>query len=246
MTKSDILSEIKRTAAANGNRPLGTRAFCAETGIKKSDWYGLYWARWSDAQKEAGFEANQLQQPLEIDSIIVALAKLTRELGRLPVEGDLRLKKRADPGFPSHSTFWRIGPKAKRLMQIATFCRLHAGYEDVAAICEREREALDREEEGGGSVDHENGKDEPCVGIVYLAKSGGYFKIGYSNSAGRREYELQIQMPEVLHVIHEIRTDDPKGIEEYWHKRFQRKRKNGEWFELDAKEIRAFRRRKFM
>jgi hypothetical protein len=75
-------------------------------------------------------------------------------------------------------------------------------------------------------------------------KSGKFFKIARSNAAGRREYELGIQLPEPLKSVHVIRTDDPVGIETYWHNRFAAKRKNGEWFELEAADVAAFKRRK--
>ena len=88
--------------------------------------------------------------------------------------------------------------------------------------------------------------DTPSVGYVYLIKSGRYYKVGKTNAMGRREYELAIQLPEKATTVHTIKTDDPAGIEAYWHRRFDPKRKNGEWFDLDAADIAAFRRRKFM
>ena len=54
MTKLYILQEIKRTTQANGGTPLRKLQFEFETGIKRYDWFGVYWARWSDALREAG------------------------------------------------------------------------------------------------------------------------------------------------------------------------------------------------
>jgi len=54
MTKLYIIQEIKRTTRANGGTPLRKVQFESETGIRRYDWFGVYWARWSDALREAG------------------------------------------------------------------------------------------------------------------------------------------------------------------------------------------------
>ncbi|MEO7863795.1 MAG: hypothetical protein ABIU05_25865 [Nitrospirales bacterium] len=53
MTKLYILREIKRTAQANGGKPLRTTQFESETGFERQDWFSVFWARWSDALREA-------------------------------------------------------------------------------------------------------------------------------------------------------------------------------------------------
>jgi hypothetical protein len=107
MTKQHILEEIRRTAKANGGVPLGFRRFYSETGIKVSDWRGVYWARWSDAVRAAGLEPNQKKIAYADDLLIEKIILLARELGHFPIFSDLRLKSHDDDGFPSDQAFSR-------------------------------------------------------------------------------------------------------------------------------------------
>jgi|SRR5581483_4168238 len=239
MTKEHILQEIRRTAEANGGAPLGIWRFLKETGIKDSDWIGKYWARWGDAIREAGLIPNQMQVAYEDSALLEKFAGLVLELGKIPVKGELLLKARSDPTFPNEKTFSRFGSKPEIVKRLAKYCEGRSGHEEVTRLCQEYQSRA-------GEKTAENLPGEETVGFVYLIKSGRNYKVGRSNSAGRREYELAIQLPEKAIKVHEIRTDDPVGIEEYWHKRFQAKRKNGEWFDLNAADISAFKRRKFM
>lgn len=238
MKKAQILQEIKRTAAANGGKPLGRAKFESQTGIKYCDWCGKYWANWGDAVREAGLPPNKLQTAYDRTELFENYVQLARELNRLPTTDDMRVKAHNTPGFPSHNTFARLGSKLVLVEQLTEYCRSR-GYDDVVRLCEgyspRKRAAPEESE-----------RREEQIGCVYLMKSGRFYKIGKTNAAGRREYELGIQLPEKVKTIHVIRTDDPSGIEEYWHKRFEAKHKNGEWFALDAADVNAFKRRKFM
>ncbi len=242
MDKQHILNEIKRTAAANGGVPLGTARFFQDTGIKVSDWKGRYWVRWSDALKEAGLGPNRFgTAPYDRAFLIEKFIGLARELGHLPSRWELKLKKRGEPAFPADTVFQRsLGNRPQIVAGIREYCASHGGYDDILALC-KAIPALPPE--------RSDSLPKPTleeVGSVYLVKSGRHYKIGSSNSAGRREYELAIQLPDKASLVHEIRTDDPTGIEAYWHRRFAAKRKGGEWFELRADDVRAFRRRKFM
>jgi hypothetical protein len=236
--KQHILDEIRRTAAENGGVPLGRKTFFNETGIKESDWSGKHWARWSDAVREAGLSPNKLKVAFDEDEIIQKFICFIRQLGRFPSVSELKMKRHRDPSFPTSKTFFtRFGLKNQLVQKIREYCHIHPGFEDVVQLCSGIPSPR-VPTEGDGKVG--------VIGFVYLLRSGRYYKIGKSNAAGRRERELAIQLPEKAKAVHVIRTDDPTGIEAYWHDRFAAKRKHGEWFELDATDVKAFRRRKFM
>lgn len=240
MTKHFILDQIRRTAEKNDGSPLGWRKFFRETGIKESDFL-RFWPRYSDAIREAGLTPNAMTSAFGKPALVQKFIELTRELKRLPSDSDLRFKKNLDPDFPSASLFWRhLGSKREQVESVRSFCREHAGYADVAAICDLLAPRAHRAEE------EESGPDSGAVGSVYLLKSGRYHKIGRTNSTGRRGRELAIQLPTKSEIIHEISTDDPAGIEAYWHTRFAARRQNGEWFMLMPEDVKAFKRRTFM
>jgi hypothetical protein len=242
VNRQQILDEIRRTARENGGKPLGRERFEKSTGIKQTDWYGRYWARWGDAVREAGLEANALTVAYSDDDVLQKLAALIRLSGRFPTHGELRLHERTDRNFPTHGVFARLGSKQDLVRKLLTYREAQGTYNDVAAICG----SLVRAE----PAPRVSSDGEFETGYVYLAllKIGREkrYKIGKADIVGRRTRQIAVQLPEDLELIHAISTDDAYGIESYWHKRFAQKRRGGEWFDLSAKDVKAFKRRKFM
>ncbi len=236
ITKEKILDEIKRTARENGRTPLGVSRFEKETGIKPHEW-GKYWARIGDAQKEAGLSPNQRQGAYDDSFIFEKVIELIRKLGKFPTVREFIIEKNNSPEFPSAGgALKRLGGQEQIATKIIGYCKGRNGYEDILEICSTIIEGYKKDEEDN---DLDTGK---VPGAVYLFKHGKYYKIGKSNDTVRRGHELRIQLPENLDLIHEIKTDNPSGVETYWHKRFETKRMNGEWFDLNPSDLKAFKR----
>lgn len=246
LSKQEILRQIKQTAAENGGAALGRRKFETATGIGENDWSGVYWANWADAVAEAGLTlTTEFTKKLDDEHLLRCMVSLIREKGRFPSVAEVKLRRRSDSAFPDEKTFRRLGRKHEFAQRLIDYAKALPGHEDVAAICEPVARAApdDADDERADAISEPEG-DEAGWGEVYMLKSGKHYKIGRTNSVGRRERELAIQLPERAVLVHKIRTDDAVGIEAYWHKRFEDRWTNGEWFALTSQDVAAFRRRK--
>lgn len=223
--------------AEAGGKPPGVRLFESETGIKESDWYPDMWLRWGDALQEAGFARNTMVAGLSDEILVEQYARLAQRLLRLPLQGGLIRESKVNPASPSEKTFRRFGGKGNLLKAVAACCRANTGFEEVVSYCENERgrNAAFEERDRTGQFE---------VGYVYLLRHGTRreFKIGRTNNPIRREGEIGVELPQKLEPIHVITTDDPVGIEAYWHRRFAGKRLKNEWFALSPVDVRAFKR----
>lgn len=234
-TKEHILDEMQRVAKMIGRAP-GRAVFEKETGIRMSEWHGVYWRAWSDATEEAGLKPNKKQSKLSSNDVLVKYAQAVRHFGRIPAAIDIRMYSRENAEFPGHSTFSNhFGNKDGMVRALAEFVRKEKNYADLIDLV-----PLPDEQEP------EPGKTSAIAeGYVYLLKSGDHYKIGRSDELERRVKQIAVNLPEAVTLEHAIRTDDPPGIEAYWHRRFADRRANGEWFKLNVADIRAFKRRKY-
>ncbi len=237
MEKLEVLEAIRRITRANGGKPPGRTAFESQTGIKQSDWYPYLWIRWGDAIVEAGYAANQLATATSEEVLIQSYISLARELSHLPVSGEIRRKAGTDKSFPSHTVFGRLGGMKKMLDAVHHYCQENAGHEDILTLLANRKGSEKRDLTGEPSRE-----SKVETGFVYLMKSGRHHKIGRTISLGSRERQLAIKIPIPPTTVHSIETDDPSGVEAYWHRRFAEKRGEGEWFDLSAEDIKAFKR----
>jgi hypothetical protein len=176
--------------------------------------------------------------------LLEKLALLTRQLQQVPIDGQLRRATRQDPTFPDVSTFRRwLGLKENWATHVIAFCESHPEFEDVGALW---RQISVRQK----PANEENTSSTAAgQGHVYLLRHGSRheYRIGCTTNVLRRHGEIAIELPQKVQPVHVIATDDPYGIEAYWHKRFESKRLNGDWFALTAQDVAAFkRRRKYM
>jgi Meiotically up-regulated gene 113 len=232
--RDQILAEIKRLAVANGGQALGVRAFENATGITEGSWRGRYWAKWGDAIVEAGLIPNAFQSKHERQFFHSKIAEACRHYTKMPTSAEFRMYQQIDPDFPNVKSITReFFSLANIPTSMLEWAKTQSGYEDIAVMFVT------------AAVTQTIDQAKLAEGLVYLIKSGAHFKIGRSEELERRVKEIRTALPEAASLVHSIRTDDPAGIEAYWHRRFADRRANGEWFKLSNTDVAAFKRRKY-
>jgi hypothetical protein len=235
LSAESIIKTYRTMVDERGGVPIGERVFTRESGISRYQWMGGYWRSWSAFQEAAGYSPNDPTQKIPDETLLRRFAELTMERDHVPTEADLNLKRKEDPTFPGKLVFRRWGSRDALLIAVTEYCE---GKADFASV-------LELLSQGNSSrLDHRLGSLH-VSGFVYLLRSGKHYKLGRTNAAGRRLRELAIQLPQKPDTVHVIETDDPEGIEQYWHRRFAERRQGGEWFALSADDVRAFKKRHF-
>ena len=232
--REQILAEIKRIAAVYG-KPPGKQVFERETGIREHQWSGVIWAKWTDALTEAGLKGNVLQTRLDTKDMLLQIVEVFRFYGRTPSQAEMKLYRLKQPSFPNVKTISKYFPTKVLLVKaLSQLCDEVEGFSDVASLLPTLPNEYPIKESSPTRHD----------GSVYLLRSGDHYKIGRSDELERRVKEIRIALPDAVVLIHSISTDDPAGIEAYWHRRFADRRANGEWFKLTASDVSAFKKLK--
>lgn len=234
-TKEAIIAVYNDLVIKRGGKPIGEGLFRRETGVSSYYWRGGFWRSWSEFQADSGHDPNSPTDKIKDDTLLRRFAELAVEEGRIPTQADLKLKKKGDPSFPGEGVFRRWGGRDMLLVRLAKYCE---GKERFAPVLEHLKQDF------SSSLDHRIDSFR-IKGFVYLLRSGKHYKLGRTNATGRRLRELAIQLPQKPTTVHVIETDDPEGIEQYWHRRFAEKRLDGEWFSLSAEDVSVFKKRRF-
>lgn len=84
-----------------------------------------------------------------------------------------------------------------------------------------------------------NKKNKAVKGVVYLLRSGGYYKIGKTKNLPARIDTLAVgvRVPFDIQLVHSFKSNDYSSAEAGLHRTFESKRTEGEWFTLSPEDI---------
>ena len=209
-TKNEIIDQIRLYFTKPGQTP-GRGTFFKFSGINESE-VTYYWPRWSDAVREAELPPLTVPERITDDAILTKLAELTVEIGHFPTTKEYAILCRNRTDLPSETTIRRsLGSIDNWKARLRAFAH---GNRDFSQLLEIIDVALRMQ----GSAN-----SKTVSGYVYLRKFPDKYKIGHTTSIPKREQQHRTKTWENQELVHGIETDDPKGIEDYWKRRFKEK-----------------------
>jgi hypothetical protein len=239
MDKSKIIAKIKELADENGGH-IGFEVFLDATGIKRG-WLRrqLWFTTWNDLLAEQGRTTRKFSTvKTEPEKIVEAVAQLILRISAWPTDDQLLQERSRDSTFPSINVIRPIRKTGELARLISNLGVLNSDFALASKIASKQIPTIAKE--------IYLLPQEKIKGYVYVLRSGRRFKIGKSNDPSRRYREVKLELPEETIQVHTIATDDPSGIEAYWHTRFAAKRvRNTEFFDLNADDVRALKRRTY-
>lgn len=237
-SQEEIIDKYRQLRTEIGHSPT-SKEFYSETGISEHAAEVAFGNRpYSKIQLAEGDKPRKFGLPgRSPDEFFEVYGNVIRDLQAVPTTTEWKHRK-TKPTAHSYRKKLKVNWQQMPFV-FQEWAVNKSGWEEVIRICKAHCMNIRQDSD-------KTNKTLSSVGYVYLMKSGKYYKLGKTNSVGRREYELGAKLPEEVKTIHFIETDDPDGIEAYWHKRFEQKRKKGEWFELSAQDVKVFKKRKRM
>ena len=200
-------------------------AVCAEHNPTRANLERAGFASYGEAREAAGFARGSMRIAYSDDELLAPLVVLLRTKKRWPIIGEFRAGHHTTAECPSHEAYLsaeRREPLRERLLR---WCGTEAQYSDIIAHLSSTasgRAARERTPARGAKV---------VTGQVYLMRygtRGNDYKIGISDTVGRRESQLDMMSSSDVRKVHVIETGDPRGIEAYWHERFKDRRVNAD------------------
>lgn len=239
LTKKEIIEKIRECTKEFGGKTPGETTFYeyAEVGIY--DLRRLGWSNYGELVHEAGLTPNKFDNTkYKHKQLCKLFVRVISERGKWPTRGDLDVKHFKDSSFPDSATFYRkLGRTGDLAQTILDYIKNQKGkgYDEVIAICD----SILGKYRGKNETDKDNHVEK---GFVYLGLQAGKYKIGFAKDLDRRREDITLLGPAPMVWIHTIETDDMKGVEKYWHNRFESKWLRGEWYKLNPSDVKAFKR----
>ncbi|NJM29972.1 MAG: GIY-YIG nuclease family protein [Rhizobiales bacterium] len=238
LIKNEILNQIRKLADEANGIPPGQKKFATVTGIKDHLWKAKIWLNWTDALAEAGFGPRKWVTGYEDEFLLGKLAELANKIGHFPSQGEIKFEGSKNPHFPGFGAFrtrWSMSELATAAAEYAVQAKNETLQSHAEEYLEKKPTVI--------SPETETAKGE-AKGHVYLQQIGDKYRIGQTNSVVGRYRQVQMETPTPVRYVHTILTDDPKGVEAYWHKRFEACKLpiNGDWFALKASDVAAFKK----